>query len=73
MSSDLNEEQLKAAIMEFIQKKGRWGSHYYPMYTLINFLGRKVRRDGRRVKQTIRNLVNNGYLLVHKRGERLCR
>lgn len=69
MAFDLNDEQLKAAIMEFIQKKGRWGAHYYPIDTLINFLGRKIRKDGKRVKQSIKDLVNDGYLLVHKRGE----
>lgn len=69
MASDLTDNQLKAAIMEFIQKKGRWGAHYYPVDTLVNFLGRKVRKDGKRVRQMIKDVVNDGYVLVHKRGD----
>ncbi|MBI3023105.1 MAG: hypothetical protein HYY68_05175 [Thaumarchaeota archaeon] len=69
MAFDLNDDQLKAAIMEFILKKGRWGAHYYPIDTLVNFLGRKIRKDGKRVKAAIRVLVNDRYLLVHKRGD----
>ena len=69
MAFDLNDDQLKAAIMEFILKKGRWGAHYYPIDTLVNFLGRKIRKDGKRVKAAIRVLVNGRYLLVHKRGD----
>jgi hypothetical protein len=69
MAFDLSEDHLKAAIMEFILKKGRWGAHYYPIDTLINFQGRKIRRDGKRVRQAIKDLVNDGCLLVHKRGD----
>ena len=69
MSIDLTDEQLKAAIMELLAKKGRWGAHYLPIDTTINWLGKKVRRDGKRVKLMVRELVNDGYLFVHKRGE----
>ena len=68
MSSELTDEQVKAAILEFLVKKGRWGSHYFPLETVVNWLGRKVRRDGRRVRICVRGLVDEGYILVHKRG-----
>lgn len=64
MGFDLSDDQLKAVIMEFILKKGRWGAHYYSIDTMINFLGRKIRRDGKRVKAVIKDLINDGYLLV---------
>jgi len=35
---------------------------------VVNWLGRKVRRDGRRVRICVRGLVGEGYILVHKRG-----
>ncbi|MBI4258829.1 MAG: hypothetical protein HY619_07725 [Thaumarchaeota archaeon] len=69
MSSDLTDEDLKLAIVTFILKKGRWGAHDYPIDTMGNWIGKKVRRNGKRVRQTIKKLVNEGYLIVHKRGD----
>lgn len=66
---ELADEQLRLAIMEFLAKKGRWGAHYYPIDTIVNWMGKKVRRDGKRVRRMIKELVNSGYLLVHKRGD----
>lgn len=50
-------------------KKGRWGAHYYPTDTMIDFLGRKIRRDGKRVRAAIKDVMNDGYLLVYKSGD----
>jgi len=36
MSRELTDEQVKAAILEFLVMKGRWGSHYFPAETLVN-------------------------------------
>jgi len=69
MSLELSDTQIKASILEFLIKKGRWGAHYFPVETLVNWLGKKVRRDGKRVRRCLRDLVNEGYVLVHKRGE----
>lgn len=69
MSAQLNDEQVKASILEFLLKKGRWGAHYFPLDTLIRWMSKKVRRNGKRVKACLRDLVNEGYVLIHKRGE----
>ena len=70
MSVELTDQQLKAAIMQLLVKKGRWGvAHYLPVDTIVNWLGKKVRRNGKRVTRSVKDLVNNGYLFVHKRGE----
>jgi len=68
MSIDMTDEQLRAAIMEFLRQKGRWGAHYFPVDTLINWLGRKVKKNGKRVERAIKNLVKEGYLFAHKKG-----
>jgi len=68
MSKEMTDEQLRAAIMEFLTQKGRWGAHYFPVDTMVNWIGRKAKRNGKRVERTIKNLVNEGYLLVHKKG-----
>jgi len=53
----LTDEQVKAAILEFLTKKGRWGAHYFPLDTLVNWMGRKVDRDGRRVRACLKELA----------------
>lgn len=68
MSVEMTDEQLRAAIMQFLMQKGRWGAHYFPVDTMVNWLGRKVRKNGKRVERTIKNLVKEDYLLVHKKG-----
>lgn len=65
----LTHEQMKAAILEFLIKKGRWGAHYFPVDTLVNWMGRKVERDGKRLRACLKELANQGYILMHKRGE----
>ncbi len=66
--SYLTDEQVKAAILEFLLKKGRWGAHYFPTTTLINWFSRKVKRNGRRVRSCLKSLARRQFLLVHKRG-----
>jgi len=65
----LSDKEVKAAILEFLIKKGRWGAHYFPVDTLVNWMGRKVENDGKRVKACLKELANEGYILLHKRGE----
>jgi len=35
---------------------------------MVNWLGKKVKRNGRRVERMIKELVRDGYLFVHKKG-----
>jgi hypothetical protein len=64
----LSDEQVKAAILEFLVKKGRWGAHYFPIDTMVNWMSRKVERDGKRLRTSLRELAKQGYILLHKRG-----
>jgi len=68
MSIELTDAQVKGAILEFLVKKGRWGAHYFPTETLINWMGKKVRRNGKRVRKCLKELVSEGFVLAHKRG-----
>lgn len=65
----LSDEEIKASILEFLVKKGRWGAHYHPLETMIRWMGKKVRRNGKRVKACLKQLVREGYLLSYKRGQ----
>jgi hypothetical protein len=65
----LSDDQVKAAILEFLVMKGRWGAHYFLVDTLVNWMGRKIERNGRRVRACLKELAKQGYVLMHKRGE----
>ncbi len=65
----LTDNQIKAAILTLLEKKGRWGAHYFPLDTLINWLGRKVKRNSKRVRRCMEDLVREDYILLHKGGK----
>lgn len=65
--SELSDLQLKAAILEFLLKKGRWGAYYFPPDTLINWFSKRV-RNGKRIEKIVRELVSKRCLTLYKRG-----
>ena len=44
----LSDDQVKAAVLKLLVMKGRWGAHYFPIDTLVNWTGKKIERNGRR-------------------------
>lgn len=66
--SEIADAEAKAAILSLLEKKGRWGAHYLPLDTMINWLSRKVRRDGKRINRCVEDLAKEGFLLLHKKG-----
>lgn len=65
---ELSDEEIKADVMYRLIRKHRWGAAYLPVDALINWLGKHVRKDGKRVGKCLRELVKEGYLLAHKEG-----
>lgn len=63
-----SDEEIKADIMYRLLRKHCWGARYLPTDTLVNWISKKIKRDGRRVRRVLRELVHDGYLLLHKRG-----
>ena len=55
--------------MEFLVKKARWGSNYFPLQTLTSWFGRKLESNGKRSKKAVKELLKEELLLIHKRGE----
>jgi hypothetical protein len=66
---ELTDAEIKADVMNKLLRKNCWGAKYLPLDSLVNWLAKRVKRDGKRVRRIIRSLVNNGYLLLHKRGK----
>jgi len=65
---EMADEEIKADVMNKLFRKNCWGAKYLPLDTLVNWLAKKVKRNGKRVKGLIRALVNERYLLLHKGG-----
>lgn len=68
MFPNVNKE-VKIMILSKLKNRGCWGGRYTPLDTLVRWLSKKIRRDGKRIQRAIRQLVNEGYLILHKRGE----
>lgn len=66
MKRDYPDEELKALILNFIMRKGRWGEHYFPIDTMSNWLGLVVKNNGKNVRKKVKELAQDGYLLLHK-------
>jgi hypothetical protein len=66
MKKEFSSEELKALILNFIMRKGRWGEHYFPIDTMSNWLGQVVKNNGKNVRKKVKELANEGYLILHK-------
>ncbi len=66
---ETSEEQLKAIVLNMLLRRGCWGARYLPVDALAGWLGKRLQRDGKRVKKLIKELINQGYLIQHKKGE----
>jgi len=69
MRRDYSDSEVKALILDWLVRHGRWGAHYFPLDTLINKLSHVVRNNGKRIRKFVKELAQNDYLLVHKGGE----
>jgi hypothetical protein len=68
MKRDYTDEELKALILNFIMRKGRWGEHYFPIDTMSNWLGQVVKNNGKNVRKKINELAKDDYYLILHKG-----
>jgi hypothetical protein len=71
MSREYSDEEVKAEIIWRLLRRGCWGGRYMPRQTLVRWISKKVKRNGRRVERLVNRLVREGLILVHKGGEAL--
>jgi len=69
MLNDYSDEEIKADIMYKLVRKGCWGAKYLPLESLVRWLSKKIKKNGKRVRRLIKELVKEGYLLAHKGGK----
>lgn len=61
---DLTDEQIKGIILYLLARKGCWGGSYKPYDSILSWIEGRLKKNGKRVKKAIDNLVKNGYLLT---------
>jgi hypothetical protein len=69
MRRDYTESELRALVLDWLERHGRWGAHYFPLDTLVNKLSHVVKNDGKRIRKTVKALLEEGYVFAHKGGE----
>jgi len=65
----LADKEVKAIILDKLRKRGCWGGRYIPLNSLVHWLSKKVKKNGRRVRKAVKQLVNEGFLILHKGRE----
>lgn len=65
----MDDEEIMADIMNKLFRRSCWGAKYLPSDTLVRWMSKKVKKNGKRVDRIIKHLVNEGYLIQHKKGE----
>jgi len=63
---ELSEQEIKADLMHRLLRKHCWSAKYLPLDTIIRWMSGKIKRNGRRIQRAVRQLVNDGYLILHK-------
>ena len=61
--------ELKALILDWLVRHGRWGENYFPLDSLVNKLSHAVEKDGKRIRRNVKDLLDEGYIISHKRGD----
>ena len=69
MRRDYANSELRGLILDWLERHGRWGTHYFPLDTLVNKLSHVVKNNGKRIRRIVKELLYEGYILTHKGGE----
>jgi DNA-binding IclR family transcriptional regulator len=68
MKREYAEFELRALILDWLVRRGRWGAHH-PLDTLVNRLSQALKNNGKKVRRIVKELLEEGYILAHKKGE----
>jgi hypothetical protein len=56
-------------ILAKLKNRYCWGARYVSLDTLVHWLSKKIRENGKRVQKVVKQLFSEGYLILHKGGE----
>jgi len=61
--------EIKAQILNILERRGCWGSCQIPKDTIINWLGKKVLDNGKSVSKVIDDLWQDRLIWYHNKQE----
>ncbi len=67
MRREYRDTEIRALILDWLLRHGRWGAHYFPLDTLVNKLSHAVEKDGKKIRRNVKGLLDEGYIFSHKR------
>ncbi len=67
-SNHISDDEIKADILNKLVRRGCWGSRYLPLDSLVHWISKKIKNNGKRIRRLIRELIKNGYIIPHKGG-----
>ncbi|MEM3061844.1 MAG: hypothetical protein QW265_05515 [Candidatus Bathyarchaeia archaeon] len=65
---EISDEEIKADLMHRLLRKHCWEAKYLPMDTLVNWVSKKIKGNGKRIRKCIGELVKEGHIILHKGG-----
>jgi hypothetical protein len=68
MYHKFSNHKIRKIILRKLRNRGCWGASYFPLATLVNWLSKKVKKNGKRIRNVVDQLVKEGYLIYHKKG-----
>lgn len=66
---ETSDNKIKAEIMYSLLRKGCWGKVYLPVDALVKWVGGMIRKNGKRVRKLIEEMIRDGYVGRYKKGE----
>lgn len=66
---EMDDDQIKAEILNKLYRRGCWGKRYFPVDTLVNWMGKQVKDDGKKIRRVINKLRQQGLVQLHKGGK----
>lgn len=68
-SREVSDAEIKADVMNRLTRKHCWSAKYIPLDMVVNWLGKQIKKNSRRIRRCIEELAKEGYILSHKKGE----
>jgi DNA-binding MarR family transcriptional regulator len=65
---ELTDDEIKADILNRLARRRCWEERHAQTQKITSSLGKRIKRDGARVSRIVGGLVEDGFIVVHKRG-----
>lgn len=66
---DLTDKEISANIFLKLAREKKWGGSYRPKDSVIRWIEGRLKKDGKRIRKIIKQLIKEGLLLEKKSGE----